>query len=235
MKILRPFTGTGAVFFPIGPPPGGTCEFATKRCLAQCYATGRKYANYDVEILIPEEEKRWIYRQFMEQPIFALKAKILRELDGLQTPILHWFGSGDVLTKDMDRISEIIEYIGDDVEQIGFTRNAEFWQRHKGIFALTIENFADAKDIDGHGFFSVPNYRKQETVMHSPATRVRGGYCGPLSCDDPDDTELNHYINCRACRMLDTGCFDPAHMRLEKYRQPKTYRLPTQIKGKETT
>jgi hypothetical protein len=214
MKILRPFTGTGAVFFPIGLPPNGTCEDATKRCIAQCYATGKKYSNYDVEILIPEKEKWWIYKQFMTRNIRWLKNEIIRELDGLQTPILHWFASGDVLTKDMDRISMIIKYLGNDVEQIGFTRNVEFWKRHKGIFALTVESKTEAKMIDSNGFFSMPNYRKQETVMYSPSSSVRGGFCGPLSCDDESNAELNHYINCRACRMLQTGCFDKAHSRL---------------------
>jgi hypothetical protein len=211
MKILRPFTGTGCVFFPIGLPPGGTCEFATQKCLVHCYATGRKFKNYDVEVLITKSDVWWIYNQFMTRDIRWIKNEIIRELDGLQTPILHWFGSGDVLTKDMDRISKIIDYIGDDVEQIGFTRNIEFWKRHKRIFALTVEDFRTAKDIDKNGFFSVPNYRKQETVMCCPSSNVRGGYCGPLSCDDKEDPELNHYINCKACMMLETGCFDKAH------------------------
>lgn len=214
MKILRPFTGTGCVFFPIGKPPSGTCEFATHKCIKHCYATGTKYHNYDVEILILEPEKWKIYDQFMTRDIRWIKNEIIRELDGLQTPILHWFGSGDVLTKDMDRISRIIKYIGNDVEQFGFTRNIEFWKRHKNIFALTVESVADAKRLDKNGFFSIPNYRKQETVMFCPSSQVRGGYCGPLSCDDKEDSSLNHYINCRACRMLKTGCFDISHTRL---------------------
>ena len=218
MKLLRPFTGTGAVFFPIGLPPAGTCEFMTKRCMVQCYATGKKYSNYDIEILIPETEKWLIYKQIMTQNIRHLKSQILRELDGLQTPILHWCGSGDILTKDMDRISQVIEYIRDDALQIGFTRNIEFWKRHKGIFSLTIEDYSDAETIDKNGFFSVPNYRRQTTVMCSPARSVRGGYCGPLSCDDMKDKTLNHYINCKACLKLNTGCFDPAHQVLQKYR-----------------
>lgn len=214
-KILRPFTGTGSIFFPIGPPPTGTCEYATKQCMVQCYAMGLKDKNYDIELLISEEEKQWIYNQFITRNVSWLTHKIVEELDGLQTPILHWFGSGDVLDKDIDRISLLVSYFNNHgIEQIGFTRNIEFWKQHKGIFALTVESLEEAKRIDINGFYSIPDYRKQETVMCSPSAKVRGGYCGPMSCDDLEDEELNHYINCRACRRLNTGCFDPAHRRL---------------------
>ena len=209
MKILRPFTGTGCVFFPIGLPPMGTCEFATKKCIQHCYANLTiTHSNFDEEVIIPESEKKEIYKQFMEYPKEWLREEVLRELDGLQTPILHWFGSGDCLVRDMDRITELIEFFSCDLVQMGFTRNVELWHRHKDIFALTVERIEDCANLDESGMFSIPNYRKQQTVMHKPSKQVRGGYCGPLTCEDAEEKDLEHYINCRTCRRLHTGCFD---------------------------
>ena len=208
MKLLRPLAGTGAVFFPIGLPPKGTCEFATKKCLKYCYATGLRYPNYDIEFLIPEKEKYMIYRHFMELPMKWIVEKISQDLDGLQTTIIHWFGSGDCLAKDLLRISKIIHAISPDITQMGFTRNIELWKKYKRIFALTIENKRDIPKSDKEGMFSIPNYRKERTDMYSFSHHVRAGHCGPIICEDRIKKNLEHYSNCRTCRHFKTGCFD---------------------------
>ena len=77
--------------------------------------------------------------------------------------------------------------------------------RYKEIFALTIERKEDAK---GNGMYAIPNYEKETSVMYSPFYQVKGGLCGPTTCDDIIDEKLNHYINCRICMRIETGCFD---------------------------
>lgn len=208
MKLLRPFTGTGAVFFPAGPPPKGTCEFASPACLEHCYAEDPNDRNFDEELRIPEYEKWSIYENFKHESVNLISAQILKDLDGLQTPILHWFGSGDCPTTDIDKISSIIKFVGDDAVQMGFTRNIELWRRHKEIFALTIDSKKNV--LDKHSMYSVPDYKAQTSVMYVPSYQVRGGYCGPVTCRDiyRDKKDLEHYINCRTCLRLRTGCFD---------------------------
>ena len=137
MKILKPFSGTGAICFPIGRPPKGTCEFASTKCLKSCCAKGD--SEYDEELHITHEEKEEIYSQTMTAPLWWLKEKFIGELDGLQTPILYWFGSGDCKTKDIQRIEDIIKIMPGSIKQMGFTRNTTLWEKHKGIFALTLE------------------------------------------------------------------------------------------------
>ena len=207
MNLLRPFTGTGAVFFPFGIPPDGTCEFATDECIKHCYQLNPKNPDFDEEILIPNEEKKKIYNSFMSMDIEDLYSKIHHELAGLQTPILHWFGSGDCISGDVDRISEIIDRVrhSDFVVQMGFTRNIILWKRHKDIFSLTIDHPENAQ---GGGMYSIPNYESEVSVMYSPFYQVKGGLCGPTTCDDILDAKLSHYINCRTCRRMKTGCFD---------------------------
>lgn len=208
MKLLRPFTGTGAVLFPVGVPPNGTCEFATRTCLKCCYAEDPNDMNFDEELRIPESEKWKIYECFVQMPVDLICAKILKDLDGLQTPILHWFGSGDCQTKDIDKISSIIKSIGEQIVQMGFTRNIELWQRHKEIFALTIDSKDDT--LDKYGMYAVPDYEAQTSIMYVPSYQVKGGYCGPVICRDRDreQKDLDHYINCQTCLRLTTGCFD---------------------------
>ena len=208
IKILRPFTATGAVFFPIGKPPGGTCEFASLQCKKYCYAALPEYPDFDEEIRITESDKLEIYKLFMTAPdITWLREEILRELDGLQTPILHWFGSGDCPTKDISRISDIIDSLKyDNIIQMGFTRNEALWEQHKAIFALSV----DSEDqINGRaGLFSVADYKKGTSYMYNSNKPTRGGVCGPELCLDRMEHQLAHFINCRTCMRLKTGCFD---------------------------
>lgn len=211
VKILRPFTGTGAIFFPIGKPPDGTCEFATSSCIKSCYAALPDWPDFDEQIRIPEDEKREIYKIFVEAPVWWLVKEIMHELDGLQTHILHWFGSGDCQTKDTQRIIEIIEKVGSqcgwtEYTQMGFTRNVNLWEAKKDIFALTVET---AEEIAGRdGMFSVPDYLNGTNKMYFNNLPTRGGLCGPELCHDRVEESLTHFIDCQICRRLKMGCFD---------------------------
>lgn len=203
--LLRPFTGTGSIFFPIGLPPDGTCEFSTKECRKYCYAYNDSL--FDFESHIPEKEKQRIYDYIIKWYfVKTVCDRIVEELEGLQSPILHWFGTGDCMEKDTDRISSIIESMPDHVVQMGFTRNTKLWERHKDIFVLTIENREDIGDRDG--MFSVSNFAEGISVMATKDYNVRGGYCGPITCRDLIESKLEHQINCQICHKLKIGCFD---------------------------
>lgn len=208
MKLLRPFTGTGAIFFPVGLPPKGTCHFATSNCLHSCYAIDPNDVNFDEELRIPEEEKNKIKDYMLDNDYFGVRTKIIADLYGLQTSILHWFGSGDCPPEMVKKVSAVIDCMPPKVAQMGFTRNKELWERHKDIFVLTIESKDEA--TDKNALYSIPNYKEQVSVMYSPSYQVRGGYCGPLTCRDinREKGELEHYINCKTCLRLKAGCFD---------------------------
>jgi len=203
-KILRPFTGTGAVFFPVGLPPRGTCEFATSNCLQYCYTVEDSY--FEEETKIEEKELWYIYNYFMKKSINQICKKISKELDGLQTPILHWFGMGDCQTKDINRISDIIDAIPDHIIQMGFTLNIKLWRKYKNRFLFTTEDIEKTKNENG--LFSIPNYTEGISRVYSSQYCVRGGYCGSLTCRDFCDSKLEHFINCKVCYKLKTGCFD---------------------------
>lgn len=207
-KILRPFTGTGAVFFPVGLPPKGTCYFITEDCKQSCYAVDPLDYNFDEQLRLSKQDKDKILSFFESEEIDIICDQIISDLDGLQTPILHWFGSGDCPPDMLDKISTIIESLPDDIVQMGFTRNKILWQKYKDIFALTIEDESEATDVNA--MYAIPRYEEQISVMYSPSHQVRAGYCGPLTCRDirRDKSELEHYINCQTCLRLKIGCFD---------------------------
>ena len=208
MKLLRPFTGTGAVFFPVGVPPEGTCHFATAGCLQSCYAVDPNDANFDEDLRVSQEDKAIIKNIFSDLHYSNICEVIIKDLNGLQTPILHWFGSGDCPPDMVEKVSSIIKALPKDVVQMGFTRNKKLWEAHKDIFSLSIETKEEA--TDENALYSIPNYKEQVSAMYSPRYQVRGGYCGPITCRDirRDKKELEHYINCRTCLRLKTGCFD---------------------------
>jgi hypothetical protein len=206
-KILRPFTGTGGIFFPIGLPPKGTCEFSTKECRKHCYVNNKSL--FDIEAHIPQGEKQVIYDFIINEPINTIVNRFLKELDGLQTPILHWFGSGDCMTKDIDKILQIIKAMPKGIVQMGFTRNIKLWKQHKNIFALTIDDIEYMKNKSG--MFSKPEYIKERSIMCTSSYVVKGGYCGPDICKDPIDTTLDHFIDCKICLVLKCGCFDKSY------------------------
>lgn len=208
-KILRPFTGTGAICFPIGKPPKGTCEFASEKCLKSCCAKGD--FEYDEELHITHEEKQSIYKSFTTYPLVWLVEEIVKELDGLQTNILYWFGSGDCKKKDVPRILEIIDLIPSGIVQMGFTRNIELWERHKKIFALTLESETEIGVREG--LFAIPNYKTRTTHMRLKTHHQEGfqGWgCGAtwVTLDGVDKKRIKHYANCRTCFRLKFGCFD---------------------------
>ncbi len=204
MNLLRPFTGTGAIFFPIGLPPSGTCEFSTENCRKHCYVLSNNLFDYESNISVERMLK--VYNYIMNESVYDVCCRIAVELNGLQTPILHWFGSGDCLDSDIDKISLIIDVVPDRIIQMGFTRNIKLWERYKNIFALTIEKKEDA--IGEEGIFSIPSYAEEISVMYSPRYDVRGGHCGPITCKDIIDGKLEHHINCRVCHDIKIGCFD---------------------------
>lgn len=208
MKILRPFNGTGAVLFPIGKPPTGTCQYATKDCLKKCYARNDK--EYDEELAITKDELKFIYYTFITSHTDDIVKKIVEELDGLQTPILHWFGTGDCLAKDIDKIQKIMWGLPDEVMQIGFTRNIKLWKGNKKRIALTVETLEDIGDKEG--LFAIPDYTKLTTNLHYVLKNHRVehyGGCGGCYYEDikGEQKTFSHFINCKTCLKKKVGCF----------------------------
>jgi len=204
--LLRPCQGTGGLFFPIGRPPTGTCHFASDMCLKHCHAIVDRAREYDEETQVTEEEKWHIYRLTMNRPPYVVAAQIMTDLEGLQTPVLHWFASGDCPPCDETRFMQIVELIPRYIGQVGYTRSRSLWRRNKDIFTLTVETRAEMNES---GRYAIPDYATETTYIESPDRRIRGSVCGPHFKEaDPQEGLPEHYLSCRACWRLKSGCFD---------------------------
>ncbi len=209
MKILRPIGGAAGIFFPVGlPNNGGTCQYATKTCLRECYAISDK--DYDEELNVLEVDKRVIYEYFMNEHIFTICAEIVREMKELQTHILHWFASGDCLDTDIERIVKIARYLFyEHIKQNGFTRNIHLWNKFMCIpvrIVLTLEN---KEDIKLHalpiGVYAIPDYKNTYTDIYTVSGS--SGSCGLRKFVLNKQKRISSTPNCKYCDRKKVGCF----------------------------
>jgi len=216
VKILRPCLGTAGIFFPIGEPKkGGTCEYASGKCLKKCYALDK---DYDEIINIPEKDKKKIYNFFVEKSTFAVCSEIIKEMGELQMKILGWFASGDCLDKDIDKFYQIMILLDEeDIVQNGFTRNWKLYQRIVedgviGHIVLTLESLSHKDNPLGNhppGLWAVPDYEKGLVKLyHGRLGNKSYGSCGNSDVVTKfDGREVKITANCTGCYYKKLGCF----------------------------
>lgn len=220
MKILRQISGAAGIFFPIGVPPKGTCNFATETCLVKCIALKDK--GDDNKIRVSQQVKKSIHNFFVTKSTMEVCFKIVEEMGKMQTNVLHWFMSGDCMPEDEKKMIDIIETLWKNTEivQIGFTRNERFWNeiryRSNIVFTCEYKNSLNTKEIfkDNYGrIFAIPNYENATTNLYivdksKGATRACG--CGTTVTDyDYYGVTLkdSRPTNCAQCLKLKRGCF----------------------------
>lgn len=220
MNILRPSNNyVAGIFFPIGrPETGGTCQYASERCLRECYALNKCH---DVTVDIPECEKREIYRFFVQQTKIHICNKILEEMDGLQAKVLSWFCSGDCMDNEIEKIYGVMLLLNEEgIIQNGFTRNVNLYQRIREDeilqhIVLTVESKSEKdtpEDIQGEfGLWAIPNYDKAKTELYrgTLAYAEDVGSCGfhNVSSHTFDGKEVRIATNCYGCYKEEIGCF----------------------------
>ena len=222
MKILRQISGAAGVFFPIGLPPEGTCEFATKTCLVKCIALKDK--GDDKELRVSQHLKKNIHNFFVSKPTIEVCFKIIEEMGQMQVNILHWFMSGDCLEEDQKKIIDIIETLWKNTKivQVGFTRNEHFWNsikyRSNIVFTCEPEDGVLTEGIfskkDNYGrIFGVPNYESDAVDLYI-VDKSKGatiyGRCGTKFVDYNYygvGVESKHPTDCSLCFKLRQGCF----------------------------
>jgi hypothetical protein len=90
-KLLYPFANVMGLFFPVGKlQNGGTCEFATKKCLERCCAHLP-----GAGLRIGYEKKKESYDFFLKNSFKEITKQILSELTVGECKIFTWFASGD--------------------------------------------------------------------------------------------------------------------------------------------
>lgn len=216
MRILRPTYGAAGIFFPIGrPEKGGTCQYASGKCLQKCCALEK---DYDEVINIAEIDKKGIYSFFIKRSPLTVCLEIIREMNELQAEILSWFASGDCLDEDIDRIYEIMVGLnGEGIVQNGFTRNWRLYRRiiDGGVIdhiVLTIESLLPKHNPFGdypRGLWAVPNYKMGSVKLyHGKLGKKTYATCGPNEVATKfEGKEIKIATNCTGCYRKKIGCF----------------------------
>lgn len=145
MRLVFMDSDIPSIYFPVGKPKdGGSCAFATKKCLEYCPSG---------QIVNDHEKAALLY--FMEKPAEEVVFKIIldysRCLDKkISTPILQWFVWGDCLPELTRKISLIISLIYKaGIVQYGSTRNKKLWESlpRECNIAFTMDDIDKAKEL----------------------------------------------------------------------------------------
>jgi len=211
-QMLYPFANVMGLFFPVGKlENGGTCEFATAKCLKKCCANapgaGKK---------IGFKKKQECFNYFLNNSSIKIAAQILTELENADCEIFTWFASGDCPSFLILKFFAVIKELDKKgVIQTGFTRNQSLWEECRDLYnakiLLTIEDIERAQKP---GLYSMPNYKigaidvllvNFEKLYHGDGCGG-GYYYNHILKTGIDNSHLK--LDCKACYENKTGCFN---------------------------
>ena len=217
--LTIPMNGIPFVAFPVGTPEsGGSCEFATEKCLRLCYARGVGGGNSVFSSILKffEENTEGVCASTL-----AAQAKVFPYSPENDT--IGWFATGDCpsqLTKKIFWIIRQLDLFG--FNQVGFTRNRRLWamvwekKRNSGylnktVLNLTVENPGkeELNRLLETGSVAVPDYRSTMVTIHTRAREPVGGRygCGATLYKTYDESEEWRPAVCSICSRENTGCF----------------------------
>lgn len=148
MKLVYHDGTTGAIYFPVGDlKKGGTCQFASKKCIKECGLESNELIDN-------------VYKFFLKEDIGVICEQILIDLFYFPRKLLTWFPSGDCPTKLKNKILKVMICLKEQgVVQNGFTRNRVLWLDavEKRInLILTVNTKKEALNEKEKGLVAVP-------------------------------------------------------------------------------
>lgn len=235
MIPLGRFRGALALFLPQGcVQDGGTCEFATTKCLDRCIVKltrlRQKMSEDDWKAVgvtwpdglaacisatgtyppVRDAEEAW--RMLREKSAAECALRLVAMLQDSDVWVLHWFASGDCPTQYTDKVTEIMEWVdATGYAQCGFTRNYNLAYAVRNLNHGRLLYTHEEKPSNSMTWQAVPDYSTGQVTLYYQ-TWESGG-CGP-------DRYYNHIItrqtDCQECFRLGQGCFDGMGKRRSK-------------------
>lgn len=211
-KLVYPFSGVAGIYFPVGKlDKGGTCEFASEKCLKVC-AT---FKNATATNKIDYEDKYGAFVDITQRDVHSIIWKIAKEVKELNSDILYWFASGDCPSEFTSRIAYIIEGLSFIIPaQIGFTRNQKLWEETNGLrldnvrIALTLEEPYRSKlqRMSSLGTIAVPNYITGNIKLYRCTQSHTSCGAGIVYVKKLGET-IKKKAGCSNCLKEKIGCF----------------------------
>ncbi|MCK5018134.1 MAG: hypothetical protein KAS32_13840 [Candidatus Peribacteraceae bacterium] len=206
MHLIYHDGSAGGIFFPPGKPKdGGTCEFATRKCLNNC-------------VLKVNEPTKQTYRCFVDYSVGEIVGEIMREMSYYPNKFITWFVSGDCPRELEDKIAEVMKCLSrQEIVQHGFTRNKSLWRKIRGIhkltLCLTVENLTKASKEKEGDYIVVPDYKTERVDIFKlkDSEYTYSGSCGSGWVKTPVTQSWDAFDvseeDCGLCYKNKKGCF----------------------------
>ena len=201
-NLLYPDGKVLAVYFPPGlPERGGSCAFASMRCLVNC-----------LSYLTQNSITKDTFDVFQKQDAKTITEKLWKQIEKQPIKLMEWFCWGDCPPGMTDKVIDVIKGLSlKGVVQCGFTRNKELWQAVLKVpnvrIGITIEDIDDIKEYAKKGLVAHPQYDSGETELFYKTTDSKHyASCGG-SFMRVTATEISYEADCLTCYKNKRGCF----------------------------
>ena len=205
-RILHMDSDIPSVYFPIGKPNiGGTCEFATRKCMEYC-PSGQQI----------NEHERYALNYFKQHDQNNIYKKLLKDFSELSlvpynAKMIQWFAWGDCPSDLTGKIAAVMLLLRDQkIPQYGFTRNKMLWEMIPASdilnIGLSIDDLKKAKQIsiDSGKMTAHPDFNSGYAEMifgGKIVTRCNGWWC------IVQETKETRNSDCAQCLKEGTGCY----------------------------
>lgn len=201
-RILHMDSDIPSIYFPIGSPKkGGTCEFATEKCMEYC-PSGQ----------VVNEHEKYALAYFKNNSSCAIADKIITDFGFLanrpyNAKMIQWFVWGDCPSSLTEKVSEVILKIRDaGIPQYGFTRNRHLWElvpnEDRLHIGLTVDDPKIALELSVDKMTAHPDFEHGYAEMIFKGeirSRCNGWWC---------ITELEtRNSDCTRCLAHGEGCY----------------------------
>ena len=189
------------IYFPPGSPgEGGSCDFQTPLCRANCNLKQNRLQRAALAFFRDNSPT---------DIVFVLLDESSRVRDPKEPKYVEWFVTGDCPMDLTNKCFEVIRRLHEKgVHQNGFTRNLELWKAVNALggipFALTVEVPNAAKKMSLAGLTTCPDYHAWRTTIFKGGQEV--AMCWGI-------VETNGKIypeDCVMCRENKRGCWQAA-------------------------
>jgi len=203
MSLLNPDGKTMGLYFPPGlPERGGSCAFASMRCLVNClsYLSHNTITDYTEDVFKTKTPKE-------------IAAIIKKELGRGKPPLIEWFCWGDCMPNMTDKVLAVMKALSAmGFVQCGFTRNKLLWTECSGLtnirMGYTTEDFDEIDGLAKSGLVAYPNYDTGETRLYwgTHKAELPSALCGSSFMSDRA-TGISYEADCSVCYARKRGCF----------------------------
>ncbi len=194
-----------SIYMPIGhPSQGGTCAFATERCMQYCPSG-----------MVTNNIERYCLQYFKAHNTNTIIKRLHKEfLAVMRNPraerMLQWWTWGDCLPELTDKVAEVIislHHIG--IPQYGFTRNKRLWQiipSHDSLhIGLTVDDMDEALklSIESKKMTACPDFEAGYAQMIFTG-KIRSKCSGWWCITERGETRNS---DCTQCLAAGEGCY----------------------------